>query len=807
MLDNGTKTTFPSHAVSSEEKGTIEYGYKVGRAIEDEWFKKSSGGVRWFNMRDQYHRLRLYARGEQPIQKYKDELAIDGDLSYLNLDWKPVPIIPKFVDIVVNGMSERPYDITCYSQDPSSQQKRTDYIQGMLEDIRNKEIYNVAEKELGVSLFNNDPNKIPADEEEFNLHMQLDYKESIEIANEEAICNVFALNEYDDTVKTRVDYDLTTLGIGVAKHTFNVSEGIVLSWVDPADIVHSYTEDPYHRDIYYVGEIRRMSIPELKKNFPHLSQEEVEDIERRNSDGELGFTSSETDRETEDGYVYVMLFEYKTYEDQVYKIKTTASGSLKAIEKPDTFNPPKTDQAQFERVSRSIDMLYCGAKIIGHEKMLYWKKAENMTRPKSDTTKVNMTYSIVAPKLYRGMPESLVERMIGFADQIQIIHLKLQQVLSRMIPDGVFLDADGMQDVDLGNGTNYNPREALNMYFQTGSVVGRSMTSEGEFNHGKIPIQELNHSGKGGKIQSLIASYNYYLQMIRDVTGLNEARDGSTPDSEALVGLQKLAAANSNTATRHILNGGLAITKAMAKGVSLRISDVLEYANTREAFINSLGKFNVATLNEIKELSLHDFGVYIDLHPDAEEKQIRENNIQMALSRDQIDLDDAIDIREVKNLKLSNQLLKVRKKKRQQERQQQEMMKIQANAESQAGISRAAAEADVQKEQALAEIKAQLKKLESQNEMEKLEREAELKKELMYYEFQINMELEGRRNGVIKGVEEYKEDRKDKRTKLQAEQQSELISQRQNGTPPKKFESSGNDILGGGFSTEQFSPK
>ena len=314
------------------------------------------------------------------------------------------------------------------------------------------------------------------------------------------------------------------------------------------------------------------------------------------------------------------------------------------MEKDDTFNPPKDSRARFEKVDRAIEVLYCGAKIIGLSKMLDWGMAENMTRPKSDITKCHMSYQIVAPRIYKGRPESLVGRMMSFADMIQLTHLKLQQVLSRMVPDGIYMDADGLAEIDLGNGTNYNPQEALNMYFQTGSVIGRSMTQDGDFNHGKAPIQEIQSSSGNAKIASLINSYNYYLQMIRDVTGLNEARDGSKPDSNALVGVQKLAAANSNTATRHILQGGLYLTLKTAECISLRISDVLEYSNTKNQFVNSLGRFNVATLEEISNLHLHDFGIFLDLQPDEEEKQLLENNIQMSLQKEQIDLEDAIDI-------------------------------------------------------------------------------------------------------------------------------------------------------------------
>ena len=794
---------FPSQAVSDVEKQSSEYGLKIAKAVESEWFKKDSGGSRYFTNRDNFHRLRLYARGEQSIKKYKDELSINGDLSYLNLDWKPVPIIPKFVDIVVNGIADRGYDLKAFSIDNIATEERTKYVNSILRDMGNKDYYNQAQAQLGIDMFENDKDNLPENNQELELHMQLDYKQSVEIAEEQAINNVFELNKYD-LLKKRLDYDIAVLGIGCVKNSFNTAEGIKLDYVDPSDIVYSYTESPYFDDVYYVGEIRRVSIVELKKQYPELTLEDIEEIEGKGKSSLL-YNQAGVDS-ADKNYVYVLYFEYKTFEDQIYKIKETSSGADKAIKKDSKFNPPKDARARFKKAERSIECLYEGAKIVGYEKMLKWAKAENMTRPKSDITKVQMSYNIVAPRMYKGRMESLVSRMTSFADMIQITHLKLQQVLSRMVPDGVYLDADGLAEVDLGNGTNYNPQEALNMYFQTGSVIGRSMTQDGEFNNGKIPIQELRTGAGGSKIQSLIQSYNYYLQMMRDVTGLNEARDGSTPDKNALVGIQKLAAANSNTATRHVLQAGLYLTLKSAEAIALRISDVLEYSKTKNSFIQSLGKFNVGALEEMKELHVHDFGIFLQLMPDEEEKQLLENNIQMAIAQKQIELEDAIDVREINNLKLANQLLKLRRKKKFEKDRKIQMENIQAQSQANAQSAQAGAAAEIQKQQGIAESKVQLAQAQSQFDIAKLEREAEIKKELMEFEFQLNMKLKEQDNQVINKKEEYKEDRKDKRTKIQASQQSELIDQRKSGKAPKNFESAGFDNLGG-FGLEQFDPR
>jgi hypothetical protein len=797
---------FPSQTVSDAEKLSYDYGLKVAKAIETEWFNDDRNNNRYRNNYNNFHNLRLYARGEQSIQKYKDELSINGDLSYLNLDWTPVPIISKFVDIVVNGIAERTYDIKAFSQSQNGIEKRTEYMQSILNDMRFQEFDNFAAQNFGINTKESEQKELPETPEELQLHMQLNYKQAVELAEEQALTVLMEGNNYE-LIKKQFYYDLTVLGIGAVKTNFNTSEGATIDYVDPADLVYSYTDSPYFDDIYYVGEVKSIPVNELAKEFPHLTESDLEDI-MKNKSYQRNSNRSRYNSDKEDhNKIQVLYFNYKTYMNEVYKIKETGTGANKIIPKDDSFNPPENKEGGYSRLLRSIETLYEGALVLGTDKLLRWQMASNMLRPKSDYTKVKMNYAIVAPRMYDGRIESLVKRITGFADMIQLTHLKLQQVMARMVPDGVYLDADGIAEIDLGNGTNYNPQEALNMFFQTGSVIGRSFTSEGDMNPGKVPIQEITSGSGGNKMQALIGNYNYYLQMIRDVTGLNEARDGSMPDKNALVGVQKLAAANSNTATRHILQAGLFLTAEVAECLSLRISDILEYSPTADAFIQAIGAHNVATLEEMKELHLYDFGIFINLQPDEEEKAMLENNIQMALQQKNIELEDAIDLREVKNIKLANQLLKIRRKRKQDKDRQIQLENIQAQTQSNTQAAQAAAQIEMQKDQALTSSKIELENMKAQLDSQKMIQEVQHKKELMQLEFQMNMQLKGAEVEGMKEREKEKEDRKDERTKIQATQQSEMIEQRNSGKPPKNFESSSNDILGGGFDLGAFDPR
>ena len=801
-INYNANSAFPNQVVPLEEKMSLKYGKQVADAIQSEWFAQGrTNGNRYLTTFNNYHTRRLYARGEQPVQKYKDELSINGDLSYLNLDWKPVPILSKFVNILVNGISNKDYDIKAYAQDPESLKKRTNYAKALAKDIFAQDIIEQLKATTGQDISKTSVSKenLPKTIEEMELHLQLSYKQSIEIAEEEAITQVLSANKYE-LLKRRLNEDLVVLGIAAAKTNFNPSNGITLDYVDPSYMVYSYTEDPNFEDLYYVGEVKALTVAEIKKQFPSISDSELEKIQKSYSNNNYIYGWGAYDENT----VQVLYFEYKTYMDQVFKLKETDQGLEKILEKPDTFNPPENDN--FNRVSRSVEVLFEGVKVLGTDMMLKWEMSENMTRPLADTTKVEMNYAICAPRMYKGRIESLVTKTMGFADMVQLTHLKLQQVISRMVPDGVFLDMDGLAEVDLGNGTNYNPAEALNMYFQTGSVVGRSLTQDGAMNAGKVPVQELSTSAGQAKIGALVNTYNYYIQMIRDVTGLNEARDGTLPDKDTLVGLQKIAAQQSNIATKHINNASLYLTLRLCENISKKISDVLNYPLTAKALKESISTYNVETLKEVSHLNLHDFGIFLDLEPDEEAKAQLEQNIQVALQSGGIDLEDAIDLRQIRNLKLANQMLKQKRRLKAERDQQAAQANIQAQAQANAQLAEQTALAETQKQEVINEQKIALEQAKSQFEIQRMQTESQIKQTLMAEEFSYNMQLAKARSQVEKEKEKEIEDRKDERARIIGTQQSEMISQRQNDELPKNFESAGNDSLGG-FGLEQFEPR
>ena len=546
---------------------------------------------------------------------------------------------------------------------------------------------------------------------------------------------------------------------------------------------------------------------ELRKINPNLTDEELTEIRNASSAWYDYFPIIKTYQDDAflNEVVTLLYVNYKTDMKFVWKKKILDNGGEKVIRKDSSFNPPVEEGMMYEKIESVKDVWYDGILVGGSNKMIKWEMMKNMVRPKSASQNAMPNYIAYAPRMYKGNVESLVKRMIPFADQIQLTHLKLQQVMSRIVPDGVFIDADGINEVDLGTGAAYNPEDALKMYFQTGSVIGRSYTQDGDFNNARIPIQELNTNSGQSKMAALIGNYNHNLSMIRDVTGINEARDGSTPNPDALVGIQKMAALSSNTATRHILEAGLSITKRLATCISLRIGDILEYSDFAEEFSMQIGKYNVSMLNDIKDLYLHDFGIFMEISPDEEQKQKLENNIQVALQQQTIDLEDAIDIRMINNMKLANEMLKVKRRKRMEAQQQQKQQEMQMQGQMNMQSQQAAAEQKAQLFQLEAQAKMQIKEAEASYTIKTMQAEVEAKRSLMELEFQYNMQLKGVEVDGMLTRDKDKEKAKDKRVDLQATRQSDLINQRKNNLPPMNFESTEDSL--DGFDLESFNPR
>lgn len=779
---------FPDETSSNAEKNKKDYGLKVGKAIEWEWFQNNAGGgVRYYDFQEEFHRLRRYARGEQSIRKYKDEFKVGGDLSYINLDWKPVPIIPKFKDIMVNNLDTRLFDIQVQAIDPVASKERGKERAKLERDMMVKQYAAQLLNATGETGLNLKIDDIADNPEELELHMQLNYKQGVEIAQEQAIDYVMRRNDFEQ-LKMKLIEDEITIGMSATKVGFNTADGITIDYVDPAKLIWSYTEDKYFKDCYYWGEIKEVTLSQLRKEFPHLTDKDIEEIQQQGQNKynypqyAYGSNRGGTDN---DSKIQIMYFTYKTYNTSTYK-KKTRQGVDSVSERDDSFKGPKTDKANYEKIQITREVLYEGAKIIKSDKLLRWELAKNMMRPKADTTKVVSPYSVYSPSMYNGRIESMVQRMAPYADLIQLTHLKLQQAIQRMVPDGVAIDPDALADIDLGGGTTYNPEEALNMYFQTGSIVARSMTIGGERST-NLPIQPIVGNHAGQKIAVLINTYNQYLNMIRDITGINEATDGSTISEYALPGTQKLAAANSSTAIRHLHKGIIWMSKQTAEKVSLRLSDVLEFSNTRDELIQSIGQFNVASIKDISKLHLHNFGIFVNVHPDEEEKARFQEMLSISLNGGLITPADVLDLDQITNVSLASQLLKVRQKKKAQQDQQIQRAQAEHEANLQSQAAQVAAESEAQKFIVKSEADGKLEQLKHELELQKLNADVAAKERLMDKEFGFKIQLAQMEGQAADAKISAAEDRKDERQREAASQNSKLIEQRNTKGPAQDF--------------------
>lgn len=799
----------PNPLASDEEKNTEAYGLQFAKEIEREWwYRPSTGSCEYYDKRDKYHNLRLYARGEQPTKIYKDLLNGGEDASYVNYDWRPLQIIPKFVKLIVNQMTERLFDVKAEAVDNYSTDLKDTYKKSLESFMLAKPTMMEAKKTLGVDLAPQGAEEYPETQEEIDLHMKLKYKPAIEIASEEAIKFTLDLNNYDET-QSRVIEDITSIGLGCVKHTTDPSKGIRVEYVDPANMVYAFPTHRDFQDVNYYGEVKRITINELRRiSGDRFTDEELLNIANATSEWTRyhGFNSNEQSYREDDiqgMMVDVLFFNFKSTNTLSYKKKYNKSGGFKMTKKGSEFKKPK-NQSGYDVSKKIIDVWYEGALILGTDKLFNYKLCENMIRPKGFLNLTSPNYLVYAPEIYQNRTKSLVERIIPYVDQMQQIHIKLQQIIAKARPNGIYIDVAGLNEINMGEGNVLTPLEAIKIYDETGNILGTSLTHEGDFNYGREPIKELKNGVIDG-LDRLINAYNHYLNLLRDAIGIPQGADASTPHPDMAVGVQQQLAVNSNTATRHILDGGLDITERLGKGLALRIKDIFLYSDLKNTYINAIGRINVKVLEALKKYHLHDLGINIKLKPDAEEKQYLEANIIRALDKELITLDDAIDIRNIDNIKLANEVLKVRRLKREKKKIQHEKDMEAQRAEGQAMVAERASQAKTQEMQFKTQSELAVVQAKSQAKMQELEKEGEVKSILMEKEFNYQMMLQGQQKQQEERKTKYLEDRKDGRQDKNNSQASELIQQREFNQPAKSFESS-EDNISGNIELSEMSP-
>jgi len=781
--------SYPSPIAPFEEKKSPLWGLGVARAIQSEFFYNYFGGTcKYYTQREQFLERRMYARGLQSMTKYFDSLGTEGDLKWLNLSKKPITIIPKLVDIVVNGMSNRGYVIKATAIDQLSEDDRVSYRKQLEDDRLGKDIAIQAKELLGAEVSNMPIDEIPETKEEEQLHLELKYKPSYELSQELAIEAVMKDNDYDDITNTQVIRDLVECGLGCVKQRFVPSRGILVEYVNIENKIQSYTEDPYYRDCFWHAEHKRVLISDVLVEYPEATESQWVRQQLASSGQSWDSYYKTPESERIKGTTNLLYFTYRTTRENVKKVVETTSGGKEVFNFTATKNEKK-DYRPFKKVSKVEEVLFEGVFVLGTDIMLKWEVSENMARPKSNKQRVCDQYIMVAPNKEKGYLDSLVARMMSIDDLIQICELKAQQMIQRMMPDGYFIDEDALAEVELGEGNVLKPQSLLDMFFQTGSIIGRSYTSGGEYNYAKMPVTELNTAGNLQKLQALRVERDSYRNDQREVIGLNKASDASTPDKDSLVGLQKLASLNSNTATRHILDASIQITKRTAEAVTYRIADILKYfPELKKDLMRKIGATSVADLSAMEDLHLRDFGIHLDLHLDEEQRARLEADMSMAIEKGYLPLADKYKVLNVKNEKQAvgymSILMDKFAKKQQKMKQEDATQLAEANAQS----AERAEQARQQTEQLIGQIKSQVQEITNQGLIEKEKVKGAEERTTLQVKLEGEMAIAQLNGNVAMNKFNELEDRKDERVKKQATLQSELITQRQRDQDPKDFE-------------------
>lgn len=790
------KRSFPDPLASNEVKATDEYGLQMANLITHEWFYIKSGNDNssYYDQRLKFDRLRRYARGEQSTDVVKKLITdgTDGD-SYTNYDFRNIQVLPKYFKLVIGQMLDRLYEIDAQAIDGVSQGLRDEFrdileknmiAKGMLEDA--KELFDIDLIPAG---------EIPDSSEELDLHMKLRYKPNIEVAIEEALKYTLQLNDYPE-LQLQLLKDLTEIGVSCVHHRTDPTKGIQVIYKDPADMVWSYPVYSNFRKVYYYGDVERITLNELqRRSGKKFTNEELQEFKNVSNEWQ-GYNriSNQFWYRGEDLASYmvdVLTFTYKTTKITKYKKKYRRNGSYSITKKDGDFMKPQEiidkeetqGYKEFDVLEDVIDVWYEGALVLGSQMLYNYGECENMIRPKGYiNNNVMSNYIMYAPELYQGRIQALTERVIPTVDQLQQIKIKIQQFIAKAKPNGIWIDVDGLQELDLGGGNTFTPLELIRYYDETGNLIGTSKLMDGGYSNGALPVRELNNGGIAG-LEQLMNAYNFHLQMFRDFIGIGQGADASLPDPRTSVGALQQTQNNSNVATRYILEGQLKITQNLCNGLALRLKDIFKYSNLKDAYINSIGKINMDVIESLNDLHLHDFGIAVKLKPDAAEKGLLEQNIQAEIAAKGISTSDGIDIRKIGNLTLANEMLKIRKRKHEKQVHDRELEKINAQSEGNANSAKVASK--VKQEEIALEVKGK-KELEIEKRttiIAKIDKELSANKELMELEYFFKT---GEQVAISKDKREEKkegEDRKDKRTAIQATQQSKLLVERSKEKP------------------------
>jgi hypothetical protein len=787
-MNDYNKSTFPDPLAATEEKVQKAYGLAYAKALVAQWGGVDVEGSLYRKRFKEFETARQYANGTQDTSIYKQILnsldANNGDGTMMTLDWTPVPIVPKFAKIVVNKIISSYRYPQVEAIDPLSQNEKDIKKKKIALRIENKEMFQEA-KAAGLDV-DVDPDRLPQTPEEVEIFLDTNIKTDAEIAAQIATNMTLSWNNFDERVYRRNVEDLVNCGMAVTKRSNDPNYGIQEEYVDPAYFLHSHTDDPTFSDMIYAGHLKRISIQELKRLAgDQFTEEQYQKIAKtvmnKYGNNASRFVDNYYDQRLgryNYGYdeftLEVLDFEFLSVDSMVYEKKQSRFGNIGFYFKGNSYEAPKNSVYDREPIQMNNATIYGGMHIVGTEYIFNYGQKNNVPKNIHDLTKARMSYSVVATNIRNMIPKSLVSSVIGFADQLQLSHLKIQQAIAKSKPDGIIIDIEGLENVDLGRGGDLQPLEIQDIYEQTGVFYYRSKNPEGGFQN--PPVQPIDNRIRN--INELIALYNHYLRMIRDATGINEVMDGTTPKGEALVGVNQMAVAAGNNALYDVTNSAMILYRKVCEDILKCLQILPAESVLYKVYEKAIGKTNMSVLNSFKDLPMYNFGIQVMTDLNDRDRQYLEQNIQIALSQKEIDLEDAIAVRNIKDVDQAERLLVIRRKKRIAQQQQMQQANIQAQSQANAQAAQATVQAEIQKEQIMAQIDMQKRQMEFEMQAQLAQLQHQMKLELERLKGEYGIAEQKIESNVKGSAEMMKEDRKDERVKKQAVEQSKLISQR-----------------------------
>ena len=791
---------FPSPLVSNKRKESKTYGLAYANKVEERWFNAGANNTNQFYAKKrQIRENRKYAQGNQNPAIYKKWWNPTGDTSWVSLDFSPIAIIPKYLNILANTITESYWRISAEAIDPKSKTEKDKERNRLMTKMMVKDV--MAEFSQIVGQDFNQKGFTPENTDELDFHMNTNFKMAVEIAVEEAIEYTFQLNNFRKETFKKIVWDILTIGIGGCKVDTDPQRGVTQTYVDPENTVYSNSDDPYFKDVAYFATVKRMTISDIRR-VADIEEKKLAEL-AKSVQGDYGNSkldrwdtiyqgAFDTDAQIykyayDDFKVEVLDFEFKTVDTHTYEEQTSNSTGRKYFKKiKDGYKPQNKDKRANKRVYDKYEMWYGGYKVLSKDIIWGYGRKKNIPRSKDEPNKASSSFKMIAPNLYDNEYTSVLQFMKPYADGMMRSWLKIQQIQQKQRPPGLKIDVDALGEVDLGTG-KLNPLQLADYYNQTGDYH-YSSKDYGGMNINPNPIQEIVMSYQG-LINDQITIYNQNLSMIQSITGMNPIRDASAPNPETGLGQAQIALQMSNNATRHYGDAAYHIVEEVSSESILRLQDIFEYSDKlKSMYADSIGKNDVANIEMLDKMPLCNFGIAMDIDLTDDEKASLNQDIQIALQSGQITLDDKYMIEQMNNMKDARRYLGMRIKKRDDARKAEEQEKIVLQGEQIQKQTMAASQAKQQELQMELQMKLQYEQTLHGFKMEQiaLMNEGKINEEVVRGQF--DLEEERIQAGAKVDSQNSMEDRKDKRMREEKSIQSELIEQQKSDNPsPKSF--------------------